>query len=85
MSELEKRISREMGWWSPDGFDAYPDKTAKVITLIADIVREIVPEKAPTHVNQVAPGDNYFTEGWNAAISRMQENAGKLGVDNELL
>lgn len=32
---LEEHISKTMGWWSPNGYDAYPEKTDKVMQLFA--------------------------------------------------
>jgi len=35
VESLREEISKTMGWWSPDGFDAYPEKTDKVMQLLA--------------------------------------------------
>lgn len=34
-SEMREKVSKTMGWWSPAGFDAYPEKTDKVMQLFA--------------------------------------------------
>jgi len=31
---LDNSVSKLMGWWSPAGYDAYPEKTQKVVGLI---------------------------------------------------
>ena len=39
---ITETISKKMGWWSPNGFDAYPEKTEKVLSLIdSEIVKEL--------------------------------------------
>jgi hypothetical protein len=37
-----EHISKTMGWWSPAGFDAYPEKTDKVLARIASETNEAV-------------------------------------------
>jgi hypothetical protein len=68
--ELREHISKEMGWWAPgsglskdigSGFDAYPQRTDKFISLFADLCGEVIPDKILTV-------STCYSDGFNAAI-----------------
>ena len=42
IADNREKISKAMGWWSPSGFDAYEDKTTRVIELIRSELEDLL-------------------------------------------
>lgn len=71
--ELREQISKEMGYWSPDGFDAYPEKTDKVLQLFATFMDNLL-------TNAVV--EKNFTKEVDAYIKKVRAEFGPLTTKN---
>lgn len=63
MDRLREEISKNMGWWSPDGHDAYPEKTDKVLTLIqSEVTKGKIEELKRIQDDKNSLEDKYYIE-----------------------
>lgn len=78
MIDIDKRISEKMGWWSPDGTDWHPERTAEVKQLIRDVLEAVKPQRI-----QVEPNTDVlraYQNGANDVVGEMETNIKDLGL-----